>query len=339
MDSKLFSFVLSGVFAFAWIAGAADTGALTAVRQSSTGSLDAVVDQSHGHLKWSHGMFLYMDSGVNARPPSFYTLDREGKLITSATLSIPDAAQFWFADFDRWTDGAIVFAGGSYSSYGEAAPFIAWLSSDGQTERVMRTAPYYVYRLSAAPDGTVWTLGYEMINHNTKDPSLNPDAGVLRHFDRTGRLIGSALPQSTFSTNRKLDYVSSGHLVATRDRLGWYTPRTGKAKYIEISTGTMEVHVYPGLPPNLSAEQNTAGLPLIDGFTLTEAGDASLSVVDGSAGARTAYSFDRGKSEWVRLQVPAVDGYYPFRPHLMGSDGDQLVFQYGSWAGFFSVSH
>ncbi len=114
----------------------------------------------------------------------------------------------------------------------------------------MRTAPYWPYMLSIAPDGTFWTLGCEMVNDKVSAPELDPNAGVLRHFDREGKLLRSALPQAQFVNGSTISFrVSSGTIAATRNRVGWYGPRWGRGgEYVEIDSSSMAMHTYPGLP-------------------------------------------------------------------------------------------
>ena|ERR1700685_3461732 len=66
--------------------------------------------KTHGALKGSHGAFLYA-SLLGGMPPTVYTLDREGKMASSATLEVPDAGSLWSTSFDRAPDGTIVVAG------------------------------------------------------------------------------------------------------------------------------------------------------------------------------------------------------------------------------------
>jgi hypothetical protein len=208
MNWKLISITFLGLSGVIW--PAAEAPSIQLKPQSSISALDAIADPTHGVLKWSNGAFLYMDA-ANGVPPAFHTLNRDGSLSSSTSLQIPGASQFWYGGYDRGADGSIFFAGGTYSAYGEAAPFIAWISPDGRTQRITRTGVYYAHMISVAPDGTIWTMGCEMINHKTDDPGLDPNAGVLRHFDTAGKLIGSFFPQSGYV--RQDIRLVSGYLV------------------------------------------------------------------------------------------------------------------------------
>jgi hypothetical protein len=326
MSLRRWSLTFVAAFAFVWISNGADAPGIQLVRESGSDTLHGIANTTHGAIKWSHGAFLYMESGY---PPAFYTLDREGNWIYSAAFRAPNGALAWSNDYDRETDGSIVLAG-QYSSDQGAVPFLAWISVDGKTQRLVPTTPYFPYMLSVAPDGTVWTIGHEMINGDPKAPGLEPDAGVLRHFDGTGKLLGSALPQSRFKTPHEKFRLHSGFLVAKGDRLGWYGPREGNGQYVEISTATMAVQSYPGLQPAPSRYDRACGLAVSDSGVVT------VQIEDRSPLARATYSFDRATSKWVPLQVPAIGGYN-FTPILAGTDGESLVFRYAYSVAFFAV--
>jgi hypothetical protein len=315
------------VFAFACVSFEADAPGIQLVRESGSDTLHGIADPTHGAIKWSHGAFLYGEFGTY--PPAVYTLDREGNWISSATVRAPNGAQVWSHDYDRGTDGSIVLSG-QYSSDQGAVPFIAWISADGKTQRLVPTTPYFPNMLSVAPDGTVWTIGHEMINWDTKAPGLDPEAGVLRHFDATGKLLGSALPQSRFKTRHEQFRLASGLLVAKSDRLGWFAPREENGQYIEISTATMAVQSYPGLPAPSRYDR-------ADALALSDSGMVTLQIEDRSPLARATYSFDRATSKWVPLRVPAIGGYN-CTPILTGTDGESLVFQYAQSVAFFRVA-
>lgn len=315
------------------LAAAADPAGQHILVQTKSIDLDPPADPHRGGMYWSHGAFLFETVSFGL-PPTFYTLDREGRLLSSVTLDIPESSNLWTSAFDREDDGSIIVAGGSYSAYGARAPFIALISADGRTERVIRTAPYHPHMLSVAPDGTFWTLGDETVNDNTSAQELSSDGRVLRHFDRAGKLLGSDLPQADFMKDYESERrLESGYLVATRSRLGWYGPHSGSGggQYVEIDLDSMTLHSYPGLPdlPRLS---------LVTGFRLTESGNAFLSVYDNAAERATNFILDRAALKWVPIQGPATSK--TLQSYLIGVDGEELVFRNvaSATAMFFSLS-
>jgi hypothetical protein len=183
--------------------------------------LDSALESTSGLLKWSHGGFLYViPNQVQHRPPTFHSLDRSGKIVSTVDLQLPDSADTWFGGFDKANDGTIAFAGGTYSVDGKGAPLIALLSAETKAEQIIRTYPYYPHMIGFADDGSLWTLGCEMVNKSTSAPGLNLQAGVLRHFDKNGKLIASFLPQLEFVQNHDTTRLQAGHLSVSHDKIG-----------------------------------------------------------------------------------------------------------------------
>jgi hypothetical protein len=169
-------------------------------------------------LKFTHGAFICADLSAGR----FFTLSRNGDLVATAKLEFPDDEEYHISDFDLFSDGSIV-AAALPSPYTDVSPFLAFLSPDGKTKHIVRTGVYFPYHLVVAGYGTVWTLGHETIQGNAKDPSLDPNAGILRQFSRSGSAMASALPQSNFRASREEARISWGKLFAVGDRLGWYS--------------------------------------------------------------------------------------------------------------------
>jgi hypothetical protein len=279
-------------------------------------------------LKFTHGAFVCADLSSGR----FFTLNRNGDLVASPKLEFPEDAEYHISDFDLFSDGSIV-AAALPSPFTDVSPFLAFLSPDGKTKHIVRTGVYFPYHVVVASDGTVWTLGHEIIQGNSKDPTLDPNAGILRQFSRSGSAMASALPQSNFRASREEARIVFGKLFAVRDRLGWYSAVGGESRYVEIPTDTIAQHVFPGLPKSASLRFWDGH---IDGVAATVGGDVMVSVEGGGRKGRLVFLFDRTTSQWVPLDVPALGGY-PFTPRLLGADGDNLVFEYALSAGFFRL--
>lgn len=292
-------------------------------RQASS-QLDPIVDRTHGPLKWSHGGYLYLNFPGGNLPPTIYTLDRGGQLISQFTLHVPEAERYWVPDWDRQEDGTIALVGGVWSASGKQSPLLAIVPLNGASVRLIRTAPYRPYMLSIAPDGTLWTLGFEFSKNDPTDPARTSSAGILRHFDAAGRLLASAGPQSDYLQNGSAleDGLQSGFLVAQRDRVGWYSPRNqlGPPRLVEISLPSMQPHAYAGVK---LPDGNPRTMAF--GFALTDSLNAFLCIQQPSAHARTTYTLDRPSDTWAPISVPLEAGSKR-SPELIGSDGEEIVF-------------
>jgi hypothetical protein len=276
-----------------------------------------------GLSKWSHGAFVLL-SKADPAAPSFYTLDRNGRAASSAVFRIPGASRVWAEDYDRGTDGTIVLCGGSYSADGRLAPFIGWISPDGQSSRIISTAPYSPTQVAWAPDGTIWTVGSEWMD------GINPNANVMRHFSASGTLIASGEARSKFNSNPlRLAY---GYLVAARDRIGWYAPTRGDRTgvYLEVAPDFSAITRYPGIPVG-----GAAGQGYVESLACTDAGNVFLAFRPAGKKSIT-YTLDRTTRGWVAVAVPPLNG--SSAPLLVGNDGEQLVFRGRGVLGFFEVA-
>lgn len=318
-----------------WVIARADAQSVQLTRQGGTDQINPLDEQLSRFMKWSHGGFFIAD-GLSGEPPIFYSLDRDGRWTDMARFR-DEAGPTWFDVFDedRETNGTIVFSGQTGSA--EVSPFVAWTSADGKIQRTIRTGHYFPYKIAIAPDDTIWTLGLEHVNFDYEDPAVNKEAHVLRHFDNAGRTIGSAFPQSQFNRYQRFR-LTTGLLVAGRDKLGWFGPRDRSpgysATYTEISLDTMTMKDYP------DPWDHPSGWEYVLGLAITNSGVVAM-CVDEIGGdpyeVRTNYVLDRASSKWLPVSVPPMGGF-KFTPVLIGSDGDNLVFKYGTEAGFFSVS-
>ena len=76
-------------------------------------------------------------------------------------------------------------------------------------------------------------------------PGVNAKGDAVRHFDRSGKLIGSAISNSTVVPRWR---ESQGYLIATADHIGWYAPIRGPGTYVELSPDLTVCKVYSGAP-------------------------------------------------------------------------------------------
>jgi hypothetical protein len=316
--------LLAGITAISIAALAADS-VPTVIQEGDANILYPIAHVASG-LKFTHGAFVCADL-LTGR---FYTLSRNGDLAASSKLEEPEDAEYHISDFDRFSDGSIV-AAGLPSPYTDISPFLAFLAPDGKTEHIVRTGAYFPYHVVVAGDETVWTLGYEMIQGDAKDPALDPSAGILRQFSRSGSPMASALPQSNFRASRERARIVLGKLFAVRDRLGWYSAIGGDGRYVEIPTGTIEQHVFPGLPKQAAVRWDGE----LDGVAATVGGEVMVSLENAGKG-RLVFLFDRTTSRWIPISVPPLGGY-SFTPRLLGADGDDLVFEQALSAGLFRL--
>lgn len=265
---------------------------------------------------WSGGALNIIENNSTARP-RILSFNRNGQQVSWGQLSIPGATKISVQGFGRSPDGASALCGLSWDDSGREAAFVSWLSPDGQTERTIRTNPYTPYVLTVAPDNTVWTVGLEMVNRREDDPAVDRNAGVLRHFDRTGKTIASFIARSRVPKEPDGSGLTHGFLASSSNLIGWYA-NNGRA-YVEVSSEGV-VRYYPGLP-RTSPERPT-------GLGITNDGVTLLSEETPARAGRPRewkiYALDRVQSRWVPVDVPGDAGKANWGS-IYGTEGNSLV--------------
>lgn len=270
--------------------------------------------------KWSHGSLiavLHHD-----------TLDPQIWLIEplrqrTAQFTVPGARRIRIADWDRGGggDSTLGLAGAAEYADGRAAGFIAWISLDDPTAppTIVETARYVPAKVAVAPDGTIWTSG-------AKAPPVSAAENVIRHFDRSGKLLGSFLPQAAIGDPTTLAGVQTA-LRVSRDRVAWCSARDKDIRLVEISLNG-------GVLTDTIVSPPSGGQPIryITGFAIQDE-DAGGGVFvsgtwwtnetarakEGSGERYGVFAVDRARRTWKAL--PVGD---PFAG-VYGVEGDRLV--------------
>ncbi len=262
------------------------------------------------------GVMVVAENPVG-EPSAFIGYDRNGKQVFNLPLTIPDAVRRNVYSYARGAEGTFAACGLAYAADGRQAPYLAWVSADGTQQKVIRTSPYHPFLVAVAPDGTLWTVGREL-NSELGEKGVNLNAGVLRHYDREGRMLDSFLPRSGFKDPVVLG--SSGHLAVSRDRVGWLCENAESIEgsaYIEINS-LREITRYP-LPkiPGSAAPvaiYSSMGMSLNgEVFVVTD----SRNKKDDGAPILT---LDRSKSEWSKAPLPVTAK--PNWVYIYGADQD-----------------
>jgi len=145
-------------------------------------------------------------------------------------FSVPGANSISVYSFSHGADGTIALAGAAFDAEGRGAPLVAWIKPFGQSSTVVRTDPYNPKKVTIASDGTVWTVGSQEYPGKSQ---LDPNAGVFRHWDQSGKLIGSYVPQAIFA-NARQSVNTIDRLVPAKNGVAWFSAHSGQ--YFEISS-------------------------------------------------------------------------------------------------------
>jgi hypothetical protein len=182
---------------------------------------------------WSGGGFLLVQDRFSSSP-TIHILDRNGAETSTFTFSIPGAGRINLYDNSvaRGLDGSLALIGTTYSNDSTGAMFVAWVSLDRREQTIIRTTPYFPEAVTVASDGTIWVAG-ELMKRKPEKPDYSQE--LIRHYDKTGKLLGAFLPWSTLEMNSAFSPTPSVRsvLVSAKDRVGWYSP--GANTYIEFS--------------------------------------------------------------------------------------------------------
>jgi len=268
--------------------------------------------------KWSNGAVVDVQND-NSSNPLIWVLDRQGQRNVSFTIA--DAKSIAIYDWDRGLEGMIALSGSAVDREGRASSFIAWISPDGTISQIVQTSSYRPRGLAFAPDGTIWTYGTELMTGSAS--VLNPDAGIFRHFDKTGKMLGQFVPQST--VRNSVDF-GRGWLRVSADRIAFYAA-TGK--YVELSlNGAVLMDASLPLPGGQSKN-------LVGGLALAGKGQVFISAQSANPTAEQqgngpkgigVYVLDRAARAWKPLLWRPSGASAPNDfGHIFGADGDSLI--------------
>ena len=284
--------------------------------QASSFSIDreATIQYDLGGVRmteWSGGALVTFVS--NQTPaPVILSFDDRGRQLSPLILTIPESETIDLLDAARGSDGMVVACGKVYDHSGRGTGFLAVFGTTGVELTVIRLYPYSPSRIAVTADGSIWTAGPEDANPMAAMDSTPPGSGVVRHFDRAGKMIGAVIARSEFSSRFMVEY---GWLRAARGRIGWYTgPTNGPgSRYYEIlSDGT--VRKYPVISINKSE--------VVNGLALTDDGRTYVTTADNRNHTWRFLSIGGPDQTWIQPSLPGQFG----RAFLYGAEGDRLVF-------------
>jgi len=269
------------------------------------------VDTSQWHYlpQWE-GSLLVGYEDFESSAPRIFAMDRDGKR-EEIRYELPGSAWIYVYNVGAGADGSIVVAGGALSSDSRSASFITWISPDRKRQVAIRIWPYIAMRATVAADGTIWAAGSLNDEENTRVVADN----VIRRFDVSGKMLSSLAVQAR-SRDGRADAAQSSYLVASRDRVGWFT---NGCEYLEFSLDGVLRDRFDG----------PAGLDWhgLDGVGLSD--DNNLAIGRNPGGKFfEVLALDRTARQWVPVSLP--EPMTRVWNGLLGFDGRALVTQYGN---------
>ncbi len=248
--------------------------------------------------RWDWGLLVGITAN-HSNGPVIYAIDRDGRK-EETLFTFDDASLIHVIEVAASASGEIAVVGSAYTGDGRGTTFLARISADRKSQIVTRVWPYCAMVVTFAPDGTVWTVGHLNDEDNTRVIALN----VLKHFDSSGKILGS-----TTISAKGTDTAEISYLHASRDRVGWFTRSN---EYIEFSLDGSEIARYNG--PDGATEREISGVVLGE----------DNEVVAGWFGKGKAelVMLDRGTRKWIPV---ALSTGVPEWARVLGFDGATLV--------------
>jgi hypothetical protein len=245
---------------------------------------------------------------------------KTGSRHSALTFAVKDATRITVRSFDRAADGSLAFCGSLTHRSAPAHSYIAWISADGQQTHITHTSPFTATRVTFAPDGSIWSQGFELQPRAAGEAprasmaaALRPDAAVFRQFSRSGQLLQALIRQSEISAPYSLT-KHQNIFGSVGDRIVWYSGTT--REFIAISSdGSISKVANLALP---HAEE-------LSGSAITSSGDIFASTRNGKTWSVSRLNLAERK--WQPMaQGEISDRQDPQRRMtLLGADGETLV--------------
>lgn len=288
------------------------------------------VDLSTGHYAHTQNGFLVFRRGEPFDgKPEVFLYGRDGKLVSRADLSLPDAVRVLVGDVAANQDGLAAATAAIWKGDGTVAHVIFLIELPGQIKRIIRTTPFFAHRICFGPDGALWGFG-----SNVEAEENRLEHEVFEKYSLEGRLLGKFVPRSSFKCkqrpasnfgDRRTMLVS--FLRASKHRIGAYS---GPAQqWIELSNDGSLLGRWNAVPPlSLSPSTGSTFYPQRIFLTLVEFTPSGLVYAQLSEGSRHGlFRLDRATEGWVLVSGTLRDLKDPVRlGRFRGTDDEQLVF-------------
>ena len=266
----------------------------------------------HSFAEWQRGSFVYVGNRFTGSPILEF-FDSKGRQTSTFNFSIPNAGLIDLYDnsIAVGPDGSLAIAGTASFDNSEGGAFLAWISPDRQKQTVTRISPFFPGAVTIASDGTIWLAG-EAVKpfHQAQDYRQN----LIRHYDKTGKLLGSSISWADFQTDSPWVPPTVGSiLIPMKDGIGWYSPRS--RSYVELaSDGSVVSRLKTEPHPKGAVVQATA---CSDGNVYVS---TDLSIADSADEFHWGfYILDRDKGTWTLQSTGERSGL------LFGCDGTRLA--------------
>ncbi len=183
--------------------------------------------------KWDRGVLV----GMDFEQGTIFAANSSGKTIVNTRVWPNNGDIVHIRDISVSPNGGFAVPFTITTTTGAATGAIAWLDSTGRTTKVVQLPMAAPFNTCFADDGTLWALVAVRDGKGGEASGYN----ILRHYDATGVLIGTALPRADFASKGFPSKGGSSRMTASHDRIGIYFDVKGV--WVEISyTGDLLGH-------------------------------------------------------------------------------------------------
>jgi len=257
---------------------------------------------------WSGYALIGVRMNRTSRPTIWASSASGG--IEDVQFTIPNAGQILVRGVAASLDHTILIAGTAIGGDSQGSGFIGIIPPDRSKKLIVRTTPYTAMAITVAPDGVIWTVGWD------KEDGKRV-FNVLKRFNPSGTLLSSIhltvrpIPGASIS-----DVAYASALRCSGDRVGWLT---GASQYLEFSLDGREIGRFE--PPPWHAEKPVGSvLHVLLNLALSENNEV---VVAGLGPISSVWRLNRDARQWIPIDVSGE--HLDRLAWLLGFDGNELI--------------
>ncbi len=232
----------------------------------------------------------------------------DGRFALNIPVSLPGAGLAWAEDVAVDSDGSFAIGATGSPSANERILQHALVLDDanGVQTAVIDTRNFVPGHVAFAGDHSIWVLGAQ----RKYEQPYTGDYMILRKYSRTGELIGSSLPRSTFPKGLEPGMAGAGGEVFTaRNRIAVVAVSGETSHSLELIELDTDGHVFGRMQWQLHNVTNFAFTADGHFYSFLQYGREGIDLIDIPAGT----------VKNLKSPAPAV--------YLMGADGNDLVYR------------
>ncbi|HXX17582.1 MAG TPA: hypothetical protein VEJ47_21970 [Candidatus Eremiobacteraceae bacterium] len=273
---------------------------------------------------WSRGYVIAYRERTYAGQtgPNLRVFDRQGKLVSEMRLWIDGASLIHIYNIAASSDGRLGVVGSVVDVAGSDAWIFADISLSNQRPvKIVHVSPFQARALDFAHDGSVWILGAKPAPGELSLRNA-PDHFIVEHFSRDGVFEGEYIKRSTIPCKALPGAGGLARVVASDDRIGLFLQGCDYWVELKPNGDLIGTWHWSGKLAN-GTEQRVTYVALTSDDQLYA---YVVQARNGTQATRGLFRLDRSNSDWIPVNIGAVEqAGAPFGP-VKGVEGDNLVY-------------